>query len=97
MRQRQRQPDSHRERITHGAKIEIRLALGKMPPLDPLAAQGSDNDLIGHLRREPFQAVVANHKVKSSVNSSATGCLSACIMRTASLILRSRPSPLRMT
>src|SRR6185436_20162344 len=93
MRQSQSKSDPHGERIAHGAQIQIRLPLREMPPFDSLAAQGSDDELIGHQRREPFETVVANHRMKPSVNSKISGCFSAFIICTASLILCSSSPP----
>ena len=75
--------------LAHGAQIQIRFPFGEMSPFDSLAAQGSDDELIGHQRREPFETVVANHRVKPSVNNKTSGCFSAFIICTTSLILGS--------
>src|SRR5690348_7397400 len=65
-----------------------------MAPFDPLPAEGSHDQLVRHLWRQPLKTFVANHIVKSPVNNKATGCLSAFIMRTASLTFASKFSPL---
>src|SRR5580765_2058944 len=93
MRQGESETDAHGKRIAHGTQIQIRLPLGEMSPFDSLAAQRSDDELIGHQRRKPFETVVANHRVRPSVNNKTSGCFSAFIICTASLILCSSSPP----
>src|SRR5262245_15349764 len=91
---RQRHPDSHREGIAHRTQGQVRVPLGEMYPFDSLPAERGHYQLVRHLWLQPFEAFISNHMVKSPVNNRATGCLSAFIMRTASLILISKLSPL---
>ena len=68
--------------------------LDRVCPLDFLTAEGSHDDLVRNQRREQLKAVESDHRVKSPLNRSATGSLSAWVWRTASLMQVSRLWPL---
>src|ERR1044072_715750 len=87
------EPAAHRQRAPHRAEQQIAVAVRKLSPFDTLAAERRNDELIVDERGPPLEKLVSDNSVNSPVKSRTTGSLSACIMRTASLMRVSRFSP----